>query len=135
MEGNPHGTAHTRWDGFILQIPTAAKDPLFFLLHCNVDRLWAKWQKQNGRFDASVAASFDGDPNNPIGHNLNDTMWPWNGITGGQRPPTAPGGAMASTPCATAPGPQPRVKSSLDYQGAVNAIAREAFDYDDVRFA
>ncbi|HEV7395913.1 MAG TPA: tyrosinase family protein [Pyrinomonadaceae bacterium] len=134
MEGNPHGTAHTRWDGFIRQIGTAAKDPLFFLLHCNVDRLWAKWQKQNGRFDSSQASSFAGDPGNPIGHNLNDTMWPWNGITGGDRPPDAPGGAMASSPCASAPGPTPQVKSSLDYQGAVHAIAREGFDYDDVRF-
>ena len=116
------------------QIPTAARDPLFFLLHCNVDRLWAKWQKQNGRFDPALAASYTGDPNNPIGHNLNDTMWPWNGITGPPRPPTAPGGAMASSPCVSAPGAQPRVKSSLDYQGVVNAASREGFDYDDVRF-
>jgi len=39
MQGNPHGTAHTRWSGSISSIGTAAKDPLFFLLHCNVDRL------------------------------------------------------------------------------------------------
>lgn len=135
MEGNPHGTAHTRWDGFIFSIGTAAKDPLFFLLHCNVDRLWAKWQKQNGRFDSTLAASYSGDPNNDIGHNLNDTMWPWNGITGAPRPPTAPGGAMASSPCVSAPGGQPRVKTSLDYQGVINASAREGFDYDDVKFA
>lgn len=135
MEGNPHGTAHTRWDGFIRQIGTAAKDPLFFLLHCNVDRLWAKWQRQNGRFDPAQAASYDSNPGNPIGHNLVDTMWPWNGITGGQRPPTAPGGPMASSPCVSAPGPQPRVRSSLDYQGTVNATSRVGFDYDDVRFA
>ena len=135
MEGNPHGTAHTRWNGFIRSIGTAAKDPLFFLLHCNVDRLWAKWQKLNGRFDPAVAASFTGDPGNPIGHNLNDTMWPWNGITGAPRPPTAPGGAMAASPIASAPGPQPRVRSSLDYQGAINPVNRIGFDYDDVRFA
>jgi len=135
MEFNPHGNAHTRWDGSIRFIDTAAKDPLFFLLHCNVDRLWAKWQKQNNRYDSTQAASFDGDPNNPIGHNLNDTMWPWNGITGGNRPPTAPGGALASSPCASAPGAQPQVKSALDYQGRINANAREGFDYDDVRFA
>lgn len=134
MEGNPHGTAHTRWDGFIRQIGTAAKDPLFFLLHCNVDRLWAKWQRQNGRFDPAQAASYDSNPGNPIGHNLVDTMWPWNGITGGGRPPTAPGGPMASSLCVSAPGPQPQVRSSLDYQGAVNALSREGFDYDDVRF-
>jgi tyrosinase len=132
MEDNPHGTAHTRWNGFIRQIPTAAKDPLFFLLHCNVDRLWAKWQRQNGRFNPALAASYDSNPTNPIGHNLPDTMWPWNGITGGSRPPTAPGGAMAASPGVSAPGPQPRVRDCLDYHGVVNAGSHLGFDYDDV---
>lgn len=134
LEGNPHGSAHTRWGGSISSIPTAAKDPLFFLLHCNVDRLWAKWQRTNSRFDPAQAASYDSNPANPIGHNLPDTMWPWNGITGGTRPPTAPGGAMAASLAATAPGPQPKVRDSLDYQGVVNPVARLGFDYDDVRF-
>jgi tyrosinase len=134
LEGNPHGTAHTSFGGSISSIPTAAKDPLFFLLHCNVDRLWAKWQRQNGRFNPALAASFDNSGGNPIGHNLPDTMWPWNGITGGQRPPTAPGGTMAPSPCVSAPGLQPQVQSSLDYQGAVSAPSRLGFDYDDVQF-
>src|SRR2546427_2536709 len=43
MEGNPHGTAHVSFSGFISELATAARDPLFFLLHANVDRLWAKW--------------------------------------------------------------------------------------------
>lgn len=132
MEGNPHGTAHTRWGGSISSIPTAARDPLFFLLHCNVDRLWAKWQRLNGRFDQAQAASYDSNPGNPIGHNLPDTMWPWNGITGGSRPPTAPGGTMAASPCVGAPGLTPRVRDSLDYHGVVNVAARMGFDYDDV---
>jgi len=120
---------------FYFQHPTAAKDPLFFLLHCNVDRMWAKWQRQNGRFNPALAASFDNSGGNPIGHNLPDTMWPWNGITGGSRPPTAPGGAMATSPCVGAPGPQPRVRDCLDFQGAISAPARMGFDYDDVTFA
>jgi tyrosinase len=137
MEGNPHGSAHSSFGGSISSIPTAARDPLFFLLHCNVDRLWAKWQQQNGRFDPAQAASFDRNlpAGNLIGHNLADTMWPWNGITGGQRPPTAPGGGLATSPTATAPGPQPRVRDCLDYQGSLNSLARLGFDYDDVRFA
>lgn len=133
MELNPHGRAHTRWSGFISSVPTAAKDPLFFLLHCNVDRLWAKWQRLNGRFDQALAASYDSAPAQ-VGHNLPDTMWPWNGVTGGTRPPTAPGGGLAPSPCTTAPGTQPRVQQTLDYQGKVGATARLAFDYDDVRF-
>jgi tyrosinase len=132
MQGNPHGTAHTRWGGSISSIGTAAKDPLFFLLHCNVDRLWAKWQQQNNRFNPAVAASYDSNPGNRIGHNLPDTMWPWNGIIGGQRPPTAPGGTMAPSPSVSAPGPQPRVESNLDYRGTINAASRMGFDYDDV---
>lgn len=137
MEGNPHGFAHTSFGGFIQSPGTAPRDPLFFLLHCNVDRLWAKWQRQNGRFDFNVAASYDSNlpTGNRIGHNLPDTMWPWNGITGGQRPPTAPGGPLAPSPAATAPGPSPRVRDCLDYQGSINAISRMGFSYDDVPFA
>ena len=134
LEGNPHGSAHTSFGGFISSIGTAARDPLFFLLHCNVDRLWAKWQRQFGRFNPAVAASFDGAAN-PLGHNLTDTMWPWNGITTPPRPPTAPGGSLAASPCVSAPGPQPRVSQSLDYQGNVNAVSRLGFDYDDVPFS
>ena len=33
---------------------------------------------------------------------------------------------MAASPCVSAPGPQPRVQSSLDYQGAVNALRVKA---------
>jgi len=137
MENNPHGFAHTSFGGSISSIPTAAKDPLFFLLHCNVDRLWAKWQRQNGRFNPAQAPSYDSNlpAGNRIGHNLPDTMWPWNGITGGQRPPTAPGGTLAPSMAAAAPGPQPKVRDCLDFQGAVSAAARMGFDYDDVRFA
>ena len=133
MEGNPHGNAHGSWSGFISVLATAAKDPLFFMLHCNVDRLWAKWQRLNGRFNPAQAASYDSNPA-PIGHNLTDTMWPWNGVTGFPRPATAPGGPLAASPCATAPGAQPRVENCLDYQGAVSALSRQGFDYDDVRF-
>jgi tyrosinase len=137
MEGNPHGFAHTSFGGFLFSPATAPKDPLFFLLHCNVDRLWAKWQRQNGRFDPALASSYDSNlpTGNRIGHNLPDTMWPWNGITGGLRPPNAPGGALATSPAATAPGPSPRVRDCLDYQGSINPISRLGFGYDDVPFA
>ena len=53
MEGNPHGSAHTSFGGYMRDPTTAAKDPLFFLLHSNVDRLWAKWQWLHHRFDVT----------------------------------------------------------------------------------
>ena len=133
MEGDPHGLAHTSFGGWIFDPATAPKDPLFFLLHCNVDRLWAKWQKNNARFNPATAASFV--PNgNPPGHNLNDTMWPWNGIITPPRPSFAPGGAMATSPCVPVPGPKPRVSDCIDYRGAISAAAILGFDYDDVQF-
>ena len=137
MEGNPHGSAHVSFGGSISSIPTAARDPLFFLLHCNVDRLWAKWQKQNNRFNPATTASFDANPpgGNAVGHNLPDTMWPWNGVTTPPRPPTAPGGTMAPSPIVTAPGLSPRVRDSLDYQGNVNSASALGFGYDDVPFS
>jgi tyrosinase len=135
MEGNPHGFAHTSFGGLISSIPTAARDPLFFLLHCNVDRLWANWQRQNNRFNPAQVASYDSAAANRVGHRLPDTMWPWNGVTSPPRPPTAPGGAMAASPCVSAPGPQPRVQDSLDYQGRVNSVSCMGFDYDDVPFS
>lgn len=134
MEGNPHGLAHTSFGGSISSIGTAARDPLFFLLHTNVDRLWAKWQRTFNRFNPAQPASFS-NGGNPVGHNLNDSMWPWNGIVTPPRPPTAPGGGLAASPTATAPGPQPRVRDSLDYQGTLATASRLGFDYDDVRFA
>jgi len=130
MEGNPHGSAHVSFGGVISSVPTAARDPLFFLLHANVDRLWAKWQWLNDRFDESDPASFSDGTR--IGHRRADTMWPWNEDTASPRPPTAPGGGLAMSPLVSAPGVTPTVGQMLDYQGKLNRAARLGFDYDDV---
>jgi tyrosinase len=140
LEGNPHGFAHTSFGGSISSIPTAVKDPLFFLLHANVDRLWAKWQWAKQRFDVTSAKTFSaqgsaGDPGaNRVGHNLNDTMWPWNQVTTPPRPPTAPGGTLAPSPLTNAPRLSPEVRELIDYQGALTPPSRLGFDYDDVPF-
>ncbi len=136
MEGDPHGYAHSSFTGSISDIPTAAKDPLFFLLHANVDRLWAKWQWSRRRFDVTSSRTFTTQGDNPprIGHRLDDTMWPWNGVTGRPRPPSAPGGTMAVSPMTNAPGLRPRVRDMIDYQGKHSLAARLGFDYDDVPF-
>jgi tyrosinase len=132
MEGNPHGSAHVSFRGFLFSPGTAPRDPLFFMLHCNVDRLWAKWQVTNQRHDPAVPQSFS----NGIrpGHRLNDSMWPWNGIVTPPRPNFAPGGPLAPSPNTALPGGIPTVRSMLDYQGKVGGIPL-GFDYDDVPFA
>ena len=114
---------------------TAARDPLFFLLHCNVDRLWAKWQRQNGRFNPAQAASYDSSA-----RIRSATICPTRcgrGTASPARSASADGarrraGGVTGVP--RAPGPQPRVRSTLDYQGAVSAASRMGFDYDDVPF-
>jgi tyrosinase len=140
MEVDPHGAAHVSLNGFINSIQTAARDPLFFLLHANVDRLWAKWQWFNRRFDITSTDTYSflasaGDPGaTRVGHNLNDTMWPWNQVTTAPRPPSAPGGDFPSSLLTSAPGPTPTVGALIDFQGVLSPASRLGFDYDDVPF-
>lgn len=134
MEFNPHGDAHTSFAlGFIRSVATAARDPLFFMLHANVDRLWAKWQWIHKRTNPALARAFAPATGNRIGHRLGDTMWPWNGVTTPPRPSTAPGGTFPPSPSTTAPGLKPTVRSMMDYQ-AVGGGAALGFAYDDVPF-
>jgi tyrosinase len=138
METNPHGGAHSSFTGFLSSIHTAARDPLFFLLHANVDRLWAKWQWISRRFDVTNVSTYSaqGSAGSPtatrVGHNLNDTMWPWNQVTGFPRPATAPGGTLAPSPLAAAPGPSPTVRALIDYQGVRTPASRIGVDFYDV---
>lgn len=43
----PHGTVHVTVGGHMGSVPRAAFDPIFFLHHSNVDRLWWNWQRMN----------------------------------------------------------------------------------------
>jgi tyrosinase len=138
MEGNPHGSAHVSFGGFISSINTAARDPLFFLLHCNVDRLWSKWQWLNQRYDESIPTypflDSAGMPNaTRVGHNWKDSMWPWNGIQTSPRPNSNPGGTFP-TITSLSPGQSPIVGDMIDYQGILFAGNNLGFDYDDVPF-
>ena len=141
LENNPHGRAHTSFTvGYISQIGTAVRDPLFFLLHANVDRLWAKWQWFNQRFDPAAQSSYffrsqAGTPGAArIGHNAPDTMWSWNDERTDPRPPTAPRTPFPDSPLTAAPGPAPTVGSMIDYQGVISPANQLGFDYDDVPF-
>jgi tyrosinase len=48
LEGNPHGAVHVRIGGWMGGVPTAAQDPIFYLHHANIDRLWNLWKAQGG---------------------------------------------------------------------------------------
>lgn len=48
LQGTPHGAVHVDVGGWMGSVPTAAQDPIFYLHHCNVDRLWDLWLAQGG---------------------------------------------------------------------------------------
>ncbi len=63
-------------------------DPIFWLHHANVDRIWANWQAkyleaQNAAHPADWPPPAEASPLNgipaPYGHRTNDIMWPWVG--------------------------------------------------------
>jgi tyrosinase len=85
----------------------APRDPLFFSLHCNVDRLWAKWQWLRTRYTVTDVNAYDLQgshaapaagvaapaftqnvngqitANRTLGQYASDTMWPWDNVLNG----------------------------------------------------
>ena len=51
-------------------------DPMFYLHHCNIDRLWAMWQMDGHATEYPLSG---GNPE----HNRNDPMYPWVGSASG----------------------------------------------------
>jgi Common central domain of tyrosinase len=156
MEQDPHGTAHV-WaglnTGWIRQVRISPRDPLFFLLHANVDRQWARWQWQHDRFgvsadDYSPTGSYPGStvPDRVrIGHYLEETMWPWNqqqgdpgtpADPGDDRPDSAPGGPFPpATPFILGPPSTPKPRDMIDYLGRQDPTKGLGVCYDDIPFA
>ena len=146
MEGDPHGSAHSSFVGHLADIGRAPADPLFFMLHGNVDRLWALWQWTRDRFDPALTETYykqGAGPVNPdqarlhadrIGNFINDTLWPWNGIVGAPRPRTAPGTYFPESPFLRVPDRYPDIRSSLDYHGQIDLDRVLGFDYVDVPY-
>jgi hypothetical protein len=62
-----HNLVHT-WVGGDMLPATSPNDPVFFLNHCNVDRLYARWQQQN------PTAAYDPATGGPPGHNGTQDM-------------------------------------------------------------
>jgi tyrosinase len=67
LEGFLHNRGH-RWVGGSMLAMTSPNDPVFFMHHCMVDKLWYEWQLRFPR------QSYLPSRNGPLGQNLNDTM-------------------------------------------------------------
>jgi len=50
LDGNPHGLVHVLIGNQtnMGNVPTAANDPIFWMHHCNIDRLWESWNRMPG---------------------------------------------------------------------------------------
>jgi tyrosinase len=134
IESNAHASAHNGSDGgWIMAHGTAPRDPLFFLLHCNVDRLWARWQHAAGVHNPDDQRAFDEVADPRPGHRLDGALWPWCGPRQAGRPQDAPGEGLQPSPMTDAPGPSPVVRQMIDYLGTASA-QHLGFAYDDVPF-
>jgi tyrosinase len=68
LESNLHNLVH-RWVGGTMGQMTSPNDPVFWLHHCNIDRLWMLWQHQH-----SSSALYLPVSGAPQGQNLFDDM-------------------------------------------------------------
>lgn len=115
-EETPHGTVHVELAGWMRNPEEAAQDPIFWLHHANIDRIWAVWNEQGGNANPVESGwinhpfeFFDAD-GNPVGMSCGEvtetsllgyTYDPPPGGTVGevtptpQQPPTPPPGAPA----------------------------------------
>lgn len=65
-----HNRVHV-WVGGDMLPPTSPNDPVFYLNHCNVDRLWARWQNRRPSAGYRPASG----PQVLAGHRRNDAMF------------------------------------------------------------
>lgn len=80
VEGPSHNSAHCYINGTMCT-QSAARDPIFFMLHANCDRIWALWQRLNSasvaRWSPSIA--YDASQGNA---GITSDMMPWDGTSG-----------------------------------------------------
>ncbi|WP_429650434.1 tyrosinase family protein, partial [Skermanella aerolata] len=73
LEGGIHNPGHM-WVGGSMMAMSSPNDPVFWLHHCNIDRLWVDWQL---KYESEPYLPASGTPNVVSGHALDDPMPPW----------------------------------------------------------
>lgn len=139
LEGDPHGSTHVSNNGFINYVPTAPKDPVFFFLHSNVERMWGKWQTMHTLFDPSSEKNYPNqkeDTSIPAWRNVNASLWPWNGeLTPNEyhyAPPGTRTNNFTTSKCfKNFKDNSPIIKDALDPFGITDYQNHLGFEYDD----
>jgi tyrosinase len=140
VEKFSHNPAHG-WPcagGNVTNPNRSASDPLFYLLHSQIDREWAYWQQKHNRFGVVSAGALtfpapahydnNGNWNTPgnvadadfrqKGSFLLDGLWPWDGTTDGPtstpewRPPNQAGGPGDVSPVVNIPASTPLIPTT-----------------------
>ncbi|HYC93563.1 MAG TPA: tyrosinase family protein [Thermoanaerobaculia bacterium] len=97
IEGGPHDDSHIHIGGNTGDMSffaSAAEDPIFFLLHGNVDRLWSRWQRNNSFVSRLDPTQTYGTLTSNV--NITTAMAPWNGTGPAVQPWTGAGGYIVS---------------------------------------
>jgi Common central domain of tyrosinase/Polyphenol oxidase middle domain/Protein of unknown function (DUF_B2219) len=117
MEQNPHNTVHVDIGGLMGDPRTAAQDPIFWVHHCNIDRIWEVWLKNGPHTNSSTNAfanetfTFPGVNGQPVTHKVADMFDTKKlGYTYDRLDLQVP--VTSSTPSPPPPGPRPRPASS-----------------------
>jgi len=123
LESDPrtHNTGHNIVGGYMANPVFSPNDPLFWLHHSYVDRVWARWQlnrlaaqpgsSRTTHYPAPAQVNpFNGQVP-PDGHRLNDIMWPWVGGLAGYSVNAA---AAVQAMLPSFAGIQRRVRNTLD---------------------
>jgi tyrosinase len=66
--GNPRGPQQGT-----MALNTSLNDPVFWLHHANIDRIWSQWERMHGKQYEPVSGA-------KKGQNIGDTMWPYNTV-------------------------------------------------------
>ena len=70
---NLHNAVHIFLGGHMRIVPSASNDPIFFLHHANIDRLFESWIRRFGNILPNYGMQTGGHP----GHNWNDYLVPF----------------------------------------------------------
>jgi tyrosinase len=72
-----HNRVHVWINGHMIKM-TSPNDPIFFLHHCFVDKIWWDWQEQMKKTTPQNYPHYYPIEDGPIGHNIKDAMEPFN---------------------------------------------------------
>jgi tyrosinase len=71
-----HNRVHV-WVGGSMLLMTSPNDPVFFLPHCFVDKVWADWQARQREENPDASPHYAPEEGGPAGHNIDDQLKPW----------------------------------------------------------